>query len=401
MNSIELFAGAGGLAIATANAGFKHQAVLEWNQNACDTIRRNKRDGLRHVRDWDVIQCDISGYDFKKHAGEIDLVSGGPPCQPFSIGGKHRGVDDARNMFPHAVRAVREIAPRAFLFENVKGLLRKNFSNYFNYILHQLTYPAILRRGDEDWIDHDARLQRAITSGARTSLKYNVVSQLLNSADFGVAQRRERVLIVGVRNDLDVRFAFPCASHEEDALIHDKWISGAYWDRHEVRKRDRQAPPARLRRRLIELESLWGTGLLRPWKTVRDVIGDLPKLRPGQHSTEFANHFFNPGARAYAGHSGSPLDEPAKTLKAGDHGVPGGENMLKLPDGTVRYFSVRECARIQTFPDEWKFEGSWTESMRQLGNAVPVKMAESVARELLATLTQSDISRRSERASQL
>lgn len=91
---------------------------------------------------------------------------------------------------------------------------------------------------------------------------------------------------------------------------------------------------------------------------------------------------FNPGARAYPGHDGSPYDRPAKALKAGDHGVPGGENTLRLEDGSVRYFSVRECARLQTLPDYWIFEGSWTESMRQLGNAVPVQMCEIVAARL-------------------
>jgi len=107
MKSIELFAGAGGLAIATANAGFEHEAVLEWDQNACDTIRRNKAAGLPHLHGCEVVQGDVSEYNFKQHAGTVGFVSGGPPCQPFSIGGKHKGMDDSRNMFPHAVRAVR------------------------------------------------------------------------------------------------------------------------------------------------------------------------------------------------------------------------------------------------------------------------------------------------------
>ena len=95
---------------------------------------------------------------------------------------------------------------------------------------------------------------------------------------------------------------------------------------------------------------------------------------------------FNPGARSYAGHTGSPLDEPAKTLKAGDHGVPGGENMLARVDGSVRYFTVREAARLQTFPDSYTFCGAWTEAMRQLGNAVPVRLAEVVASSVAETL---------------
>lgn len=103
-----------------------------------------------------------------------------------------------------------------------------------------------------------------------------------------------------------------------------------------------------------------------------------------------ANHVFNPGARSYPGHTGSPLDEPGKTLKAGDHGVPGGENMLLRPDGSVRYFTVREAARLQTFPDDYVFRGSWTETMRQLGNAVPVRLAEVIAGSVAATLRAAE-----------
>lgn len=264
MKSIELFAGAGGLAIATANAGFDHEAVLEWNENACATIRRNKAAGVPHVRDWEVVQGDVSEYDFKRHAGSVEFVSGGPPCQPFSIGGKHRGVDDARNMFPHAVRAVREIQPKAFLFENVKGLLRKSFANYYAYIIHQLTHPEIVRRGDEEWTDHHARLERAITSGKAKGLRYNVVYQLLNSADYGVPQRRERVLIVGIRADLGVRFSFPTRTHEEDALVFDQWVTGSYWERHKVPKRERPKMPARLGPKVERLSCLWSSAMLQP-----------------------------------------------------------------------------------------------------------------------------------------
>ena len=149
--------------------------------------------------------------------------------------------------------------------------------------------------------------------------------------------------------------------------------------------------PNSVRRRVDELTALWGIPLLQPWQTVRDAISDLPQIAVGQSSTKVANHFLNPGARSYAGHNGSALDEPSKALKAGDHGVPGGENTLRLPDGSVRYFSVRECARIQTFPDEWNFAGSWTESMRQLGNAVPVRLGEVVATQLKHTIDRAEI----------
>jgi Site-specific DNA methylase len=122
---------------------------------------------------------------------------------------------------------------------------------------------------------------------------------------------------------------------------------------------------------------------------VRDAIADLPDPeRNPAVASEYHDHRFQPGARSYLGHTGSPLDEPAKTLKAGVHGVPGGENMLRRFDGSVRYFTLRESARLQTFPDDMVFHGSWTETMRQLGNAVPCALARIVAsgvRERLST----------------
>ena len=382
MKSIELFAGAGGLALATANAGFHHEAVLEWNPNACSTLRRNKANGLPQLLRADILEGDVSDVCFEKYSGKIDLVSGGPPCQPFSIGGKHAGMDDKRNMFPQAIRAVRETAPKAFLFENVKGLLRDSFSNYYQYIIHQLTFPEMVRKGDEDVTHHRARLEKAATKGIRTGLTYNVVFQLLNAANFGVPQHRHRVLIVGIRSDLETEFSFPQSTHEEDGLLYDMWVTGEYWERHKVAKKNRPEMSSPVKRRVESLRSLFPGMLLPAWRTVRDAISDLPELAPGDSCCKFANHFCNPGARAYPGHDGSPYDRPAKALKAGDHGVPGGENTLRLEDGSVRYFSVRECARLQTFPDNWIFEGSWTESMRQLGNAVPVQMCEIVAARL-------------------
>jgi DNA (cytosine-5)-methyltransferase 1 len=105
-------------------------------------------------------------------------------------------------------------------------------------------------------------------------------------------------------------------------------------------------------------------------------LRDLPDPRQ-PHTIQ--GHVFQPGAKSYPGHTGSPIDEPSKALKAGDHGVPGGENMLRHPNGQVRYYTVREAARIQTFPDDWILQGPWTEAMRQIGNAVPVELARVVA----------------------
>src|SRR5277367_5777879 len=154
MRSVELFAGAGGLALGTARAGFRHMAVLEWDADACKTIRRNCESGFEDARGWKVIEGDARLHDFTQYEGKATVVFGGPPCQPFSLGGKHRGHEDERNMFPEAVRAIREIQPVAFMFENVKGLLRQGFANYYNYIVHQLSFPTVQRKGDEEWQNH-------------------------------------------------------------------------------------------------------------------------------------------------------------------------------------------------------------------------------------------------------
>ena len=373
MRSIELFAGAGGLSLGLSRAGFHHDAVVEWNDNACGTIRLNNERGV--IR-WPLYQADVRSFDYSDFPQDIDLLAGGPPCQPFSIGGKHRGYNDARDMFPEAVRAVRELRPKAILFENVKGLLRESFSKYFEYIILQITYPEVAKAAGEGWSDHLSRLEKHHTGGKHDGLSYRVVYRLLNAADYGVPQRRERVVIVGLRSDLNLEWAFPEPTHSLAALRWDKWGSGEYWERHRVAKAKRPPAPAGPIQRPEA-----GLAGPRPWLTARDALAGLPE--PGDASPEhILNHRLVPGARVYKGHTGSPLDEPAKTLKAGDHGVPGGENMMIRDDGSVRYFTVRESARLQTFPDDYAFHGSWTESMRQLGNAVPVSLGRAVARSI-------------------
>lgn len=379
MRSVELFAGAGGLGIGAARAGFHAEAVIEWDRYCCDTIRQNRDRGHSSVARWPLFQGDVRDFDYGRIEGGIDLVSGGPPCQPFSICGKHGGPLDERDMFPQAVRAVRELRPRAFMLENVKGLTRSAFASYLEYVRLQLTYPEILARELEDWSDHLARLERYHINGKRDGLHYRLVIRLLNAADYGVPQKRERVFLVGFRSDLNIEWNFPDPTHSAAALAWDQWRSDAYWDRHRVSRQDRASDS-----KAKELARwLHDRPTLKPWSTVRDAIGDLPDPEADPRAaTRVPNHVFQPGARSYQGHTGSPIDEPAKTLKAGDHGVPGGENMLRRTDGSIRYFSVRESARLQTFSDDYLFHGAWTEAMRQLGNAVPVRLAEVVARSI-------------------
>lgn len=379
MKALELFAGAGGLALGTTLAGFEHLGVVELNQNACATIRENN---ARGVISWPLHQRSVKDVDFTEF-GSPDLVAGGPPCQPFSIGGKHRGQSDDRNLFPEAIRAIRQTMPKAVLVENVKGLLRPAFSKFLEHVLLQITYPEIVSRVNESWIDHLNRLERHHTMSRIRGLTYRVVFRKLNSADYGVPQKRERVFIVAFRHDVDAKWSFPDPTHSEEELFRDQCVTGEYWKRHGVTNSARSMNPVVMRRKADLVQQRFNVVAMKPWRTVRDAIADLPNPK-GPNG--FFNHRVNAGAKSYPGHTGSPLDEPAKTLKAGDHGVPGGENMLLHPNGKVRYFTVRESARLQTFPDDYVFEGSWTESMRQLGNAVPVELGKVIAASIAKTL---------------
>lgn len=391
MKSVELFAGAGGLAMGCEIAGFEHLAVVEWDKWACDTVRENKKRAYPLVKDWNLYQGDVREFDWSSIPRDIELLAGGPPCQPFSIGGKHKANEDNRDMFPATVEIIRKLQPKSFIIENVKGLTRATFANYFSYIQLQLEFPFLPPKEKEGWEDHLARLQIEKTSGKNkgNGLTYNLVTTLVNAANYGVPQKRERVFIVGFRDDLGVEWSFPQETHSYDALLYDQWVSGDYWKRHGIR-----APkmPENVRTRVQKLKNAGSPPLKKAWRTVRDALQGLPDPQ-SRTAKNFGSHIFQPGARSYPGHTGSPLDLPSKTLKAGGHGVPGGENMLVNPDGTVRYFTIRESARIQTFPDGFEFHGSWSETMRQLGNAVPVLLAQRVAASVAEQLAISEISK--------
>jgi len=333
-------------------------------------------------RNCDLYGGDVREFDFRSLAG-VDLLAAGAPCQPFSIGGKHRAHQDERNLFPQVFRAVRELEPRAVLVENVKGLLRSTLSAFVEYLELQLAHPTLTPRdplNPEGWVEHLPRLRRArVQRDTRSDLQYRVLKVLLNAADYGVPQKRERVFLVAFRRDLPVLWRTPDRSHSAEALRLAQEVTGEYWKSHGVRRRISKWHPRSGRWRLL-------AGNTAPWATVRDALRGLPEPAPRRDAEGWLNHVGQPGARAYPGHTGSPLDAPAKTLKAGVHGVPGGENMLRQPNGKVRYFTVREAARLQTFPDDYLFKGAWGEAMRQIGNAVPVKLAEAVAASIRVCL---------------
>ena len=391
LRSIELFAGAGGLALGTAMAGFHALAAVEWNQWACDTLEENRDAGYPLLEGIRVVRGDVRAFDYEGLPDELDLVSGGPPCQPFSIGGKGKGFSDDRDMFNAFAEVVARVKPRAFIIENVKGLTRASFTNYLQYIELRMAMPEIAPRAGEEWPHHLRRLEKESTSIGDKGVRYNVLRKLYNAADFGAPQKRERVFIVGFREDQDAQWAFPEPTHSLDALLRDQWITGEYWDRHEVAKRQRGAVPSGMSARVARLRSINDFGGMAPWRTVRDGIMGLPSPSNGRSEAGVLNHRFQPGARPYPGHTGSPIDMPSKALKAGDHGVPGGENMMVMPDGSCRYFTAREAARMQTFPDGYAFHGAWSEIMRQLGNAVPVVLAQAVASSVAQQLIQASM----------
>lgn len=322
MQTLELFAGCGGLAKGLELAGFEHAGLLEINHQACESLRANFKPRLVH-------EIDVKKVDFHKFVG-VDLVSGGPPCQPFSLGGLAKANNDARDMFPQAIRAISEIRPRGFVFENVKGLLRTKFAPYFRYIILRLSFPDCSQNDGETWQSHLKRLQRIVDGAHYIGLRYKVQYKLLNAADYGIPQVRERVFIVGLREDVDAVWSWPKKVCKDSAS---------------------RIP-------------------------ISAALAGVPD--PHTDSSYAEDHVFIGGARVYPGHTGSDFSKPAKTIKAGAHGVPGGENMLRFADGSLRYMTVHEAKLIQTFPSEYRITGSWGEALRQIGNAVPVKMAQCV-----------------------
>jgi len=370
MLSAELFSGCGGLALGMSRAGFRHALMAEYDFDAVATALHNKARRVDHVAHWPVEKTDVRDINWEPLRGQLAVVSGGPPCQPFGIGGKKLGPNDSRDMWPEAVRAIREATPEGFLFENVRNIAGPKFRLYLEWILQHLGRPSLVRREQEDHLHHLERL-----SAAAGAPEYRVAWQIVNAADYGAPQIRNRVLIFGVRTGLNVIPQTMPPTHSRNRLLWDQYVTGEYWDRHGLRRR---ANPlnARDATRLLELKRCRMAPREAAWVTVRDAIHGLGEP-DGQR-----NHDFQRGARVYAGHTGSPLDLPAKALKAGDHGVPGGENMMVKDDRSVRYFTTREAARLVGLPDDYLFPRSWSESMRQLGNAVPAQLGESAGRWL-------------------
>ncbi|MGW1059542.1 DNA cytosine methyltransferase [Micromonospora rubida] len=421
--SVELFAGGGGLAMAVHRAGFRPLLVNELVRYACDTLKANvavSRGDEERIPSpgerWPLVEGDVSGVQFEYLWDRVDLLAGGPPCQPFSLGGVAKGDEDKRNMFPEMFRAIQKIQPKAVVCENVRGLLRPSFKPYFEYIERELRLPFVDRDPNTTWREHDEVLrEQLVEEPPDLKQRYDVVTTAVNAADYGVPQIRNRIIIVAFRSDRGVDIeSFRRAvrpRYSETALIR-SMFDGSYWERHpDVPHHVRERVMSRLPNTPPKDD-----GML-PWRTMRDALKGLdaqPSLPPVPWDKldrreyllgGFTHHIGWPDARIYAGHTPNELDRPAKTVKAGVHGVPGGESVMLtddlLPDPVEgspyaykhRYMTVRETARVMTFPDDWKLAGPRGEQMRQLGNAVPVMLGEFFARAIATALDEAESER--------
>ncbi|MGW2161632.1 DNA cytosine methyltransferase [Nonomuraea sp. NPDC001699] len=424
--SVELFAGGGGLAMAVHQAGFRPLLFNELDNRACETLVASAQktlgvDGLARTQETrpeppkpgmpaPLYAGDVRHLNMSALEGKVDVLAGGPPCQPFSAGGVAKGDEDKRNMFPAMFKAVREIRPKAVICENVRGLLRPSFAEYFKYIQNELRLPFQKRNDKVRWQEHNDHLTSILEKLSDDDTDpdhYKVVMVPVNAADYGVPQVRNRVVIVAFRADLGVDVEtfekyVRTPKFSENALFRSmRDEDGPYWQRHQVPDYVRERVRARLPKVIKEDDC-------QPWRTLRDAVQGygtdvklpaLPTVDLDRLDEKFdfgkdinvTDHIGWPGARIYKGHTPNELDRPAKTVKAGVHGVPGGESVMLLddryrdpqaPNGWTyrhRYMTVRETARVMTFPDEWLGAGPRGEQMRQLGNAVPVVLGEFFA----------------------
>lgn len=353
------------MTLGLSAAGIYPDHLYELNGYCCETLRHNKENGALIAGD--IHESDIRSVDWTKLNSSVRVLSGGPPCQPFSLAGKHLADRDDRNEFPSTLQAVRLLRPEIIILENVPGLSRESFRPYLDYVVRQLEHPALCPIPGELWQDHDRRIRKYQRCGQEPI--YRVAWKILNAADFGMAQVRARIFIIATKAALPV-FEFPEPTYSRAALVRSQ-KSGAYW-----RERGLKAP----RERVFPRGSLWYRGEraeeLLPWRTVRDVLSDLPDPKAGE--VDDLLHRFIPGARLYDKHNGSELDWPSKTIKAGVHGVAGGENVLRINRQRFRYFTLREMARLQGFPDSYVFKGPRSRIIGQIGNAVPSGLVKAI-----------------------
>lgn len=324
LTSIELFAGAGGLALGLEQAGFRHIGLVEVNRDAADTLIKNRPN-------WNVLCEDIAftaDRDLEEEFGikkyELCLLSGGAPCQSFSYAGKRLGLQDVRGtMFYHYATFLHKLQPKMFLFENVKGLLSHDGG---------MTYKIILDIFKEEG--------------------YTTYYKVLNAWNYGVPQKRERLITIGVRNDLvdTFHFEFP-VEHEYKPVVRDIKLD--------------VCPPASECAKYSESKAAV-FALVPPGGYWRDID---PVIAKAYMKTCWDMGGGRTGILRRIG-----LDEPSLAVLTN----PGMKQTDRCHPLEVRPFSYRENARFQTFPDDWEFCGKLSERYKQVGNAVPVNLAKEI-----------------------
>lgn len=330
MKSIELFAGAGGLALGIEKAGFEHLGLIELNKPAAETLKKNRPR-------WNVICDDIANISCKDLAeyfgiqkGELDLLSGGAPCQSFSYAGKRLGLEDTRGtLFYHYAIFLRKLKPKMFLFENVRGLLTHDNGN---------TYRTMLEVFKE--------------------AGYCIQYQILNAWDYGVTQKRERLITVGIRDDLakSIVFSFPKA-HKYRPVLRD------------VLQNVPESLGTRYSEKKEKIFSLVPAGGY--WRDIPESV-----------AKPYMKSCWDMGGGRTGILRRLSLDEPSLAVLTS----PSQKQTDRCHPIEPRPFTVRENARIQSFPDDWQFIGSVGDQYKQVGNAVPVNLAYEIALELAKSL---------------
>lgn len=332
-NSLELFAGAGGLAIGLERAGFNNVGVLENNKSACDTLRLNRPK-------WNVIEQDITQvddiYKFIPKDIEIDLLSGGYPCQSFSYAGKRLGMADTRGtLFNDFARILSQTKPKMFLVENVKGLVTHDHGNTFKVMINTFQ-----------------------------ELGYNIKHKVLNANNYGVAEKRERIIIIGLRKDLGSinQFDFP-KTHDYKPVLKDviqnldnKDVQGYLY--------------SEKKKAVLEQVPMGGNWKDLPEEVAKDYMGKSYYAGGGKTGTAKRLSWYKPAPTL--------LTSPSQKQTERCHPV------------ETRPLNLKEYALIQSFPSDWKFSGSIASVYKQIGNAVPTKLAQEIGSEIIQTLSKLD-----------
>lgn len=331
---VELFAGAGGLALGLENAGFHSKGLVEIDKYACQTLRKNRPN--LNVIEKDIIEVAEQGIrNFVDiPIGELDLLSGGYPCQSFSYAGKKMGLSDARGtMFYYYAQILKQLLPKMFLAENVRGL-----------------------------VNHDNGRTLALMLKVFSDIGYTVKWHVLKALDYDVAQKRERIVLIGIRNDLvekyDLNYSFPKPYGYQLTL---KDIL------HDVPQSDGAKYPESKKKVL---------DLVPPGGYWRDLPDDIAKEYMGKS-------YFSGGGRTGMARRLS-WDEPSLTLTCS----PAQKQTERCHPDETRPFTVREYARIQSFPDSWEFDCSIANAYKQIGNAVPVNMGKAIGLSIVNVLNQ-------------